>query len=102
MIKLATVIYICILVAVLSIGMLVGSSLGGGSASGTVVPIHGHMNEQLYEVVVPDGLVGMFIGEEGHFSCDTPDLCHIQLDYEGIVWPWGDFNSHTSACTMPA
>ena len=78
MIKLAAVIYICILVAVLSIGMLIGSSLGGGSESGTVVPIHGHMNEQLYEVVVPNGLVEMFTGEEGHFHCDTPDLCHIE------------------------
>ena len=83
MIKLATVIYICILVAVLSIGMLVGSSLGGGSASGTVVPIHGHANEQLYEVIVPDGLVEMFTGEEGHFHCDTPDLCHIEGEHEG-------------------
>ena len=78
MIKLAAVIYICILVAVLSIGMLIGSSLGGGSESGTVVPIHGHMNEQLYEVVVPNGLVEMFTGEEGHFSCDISDLCHIE------------------------
>ncbi len=78
MIKLAAAIYICILVAVLSIGMLVGSSLGGGSASGTVVPIHGHENEQLYEVIVPDGLVEMFTGEEGYFHCDTPDLCHIE------------------------
>ena len=77
MIKLATVIYICILVAVLSIGMLVGSALGG-SANGTVVPIHGHENEQLYEVIVPDGLVEMFTGEEGYFHCDTPDLCHIE------------------------
>ena len=78
MIKLAAAIYICILVAVLSIGMLIGSSLDSGSASGTVIPIHGHMNEQLYEVVVPDSLVEMFTGEEGHFSCDTPDLCHIE------------------------
>ena len=82
MIKLAAVIYICILVAVLSIGMLVGSALGGGSASGTVVPIHGHVNEQLYEVIVPDGLAEMFTGEEGHFSCDTPSLCHISGEHE--------------------
>ena len=82
MLKLAAVIYTCVLVAVLSIGMLIGSSLGGGSASGTVVPIHGHMSEQLYEVIVPDSLAEMFTGEEGHFSCDTPDLCHISGEHE--------------------
>ena len=80
MIKLAAV--ICILVAVLSIGMLVGSSLGSGSVNGTAVPIHGHVNEQLYEVIIPDGLVEMFTSEEGHFSCDTPDLCHISGEHE--------------------
>ncbi len=82
MIRLAVVIYICILVAVLSIGTLMGGSLGGGSESGTVVPIHGHMNEQLYEVVVPDDLAEMFTGEEGHFSCDTPSLCHIEGEHD--------------------
>ena len=78
MTRLAAGIYTGILVAVLSIGMFIGSSLVGGSESGTVVPIHGHMNEQLYEVVVPGDLAEMFTGEEGHFSCDTSNLCHIE------------------------
>ena len=77
MLKLAAVIYICILVAVLSIGMLIGNG-GGSSPSGTIVPVHGHTHEQIYEIIVPDGLVEMFTGEEGHFSCDTPSLCHIK------------------------
>jgi hypothetical protein len=32
----------------------------------------------MYEVMVPDSLSEMFAGEEGHFHCPTPALCHIE------------------------
>ena len=76
MIKLAVVVYTSILVAVFSVGMLIGNG-GDSSPSGTVVPIHGHTHEQIYEVIVPNGLLGMFVEEEGHFNCDSIQLCHI-------------------------
>ena len=77
MLKLVAVVYIGILVAVFSIGMLIGNE-GGSSSSGAVVPIHGHVHEQLYEIIVPDELLEMFITEEGYFSCDSIQLCHIE------------------------
>ena len=81
-------IYIGILGAVFTLGLLGGSGYGvsgSDSANGTVVQIHGHVNQQLYEVIVPAGLVDLFHGEEGHFHCSPPTaptapggLCHIE------------------------
>ncbi|KKM22551.1 hypothetical protein LCGC14_1624110 [marine sediment metagenome] len=76
MLKLVAVVYTGILVAVFSVGMLVGNG-GSSSPSGVLVPIHGHTHEQIYEVMVPDSMAEMFSEEEGHFSCDSLQLCHI-------------------------
>ena len=76
MMKLAAVVYTSILVAVFSIGMLVGNE-GGSSSGGVVIPIHGHTYEQIYEVVVPVSVAEMFSEEEGHFNCESIKLCHI-------------------------
>ncbi len=86
MILLRTIIYIGVLAAVFALGILGARGLGSAPSDGTVVLIHGHVNEQLYEVTVPAGLVELFRGEAGHFHCsppsppteDTGGLCHIE------------------------
>ena len=91
MILLRAIICVGVLAAVLALGILGARGLGStpGNADGIVVQIHGHVNEQLYEVIVPAGLVDLFRGEEGYFHCSLPGppaaptedpggLCHIE------------------------
>lgn len=78
-IRAITFIYTLVLVAVFLIGLLVGNDLGDVGLStpeGVMVQIHGHINEVLYEVWVPEEHVDHFLSEDGLFACEV--LCHIE------------------------
>ncbi len=74
MIKLAAVIYLCILVAAFSVGLTVGD--GDGFPAGEMVLVHGHASETVYEIWIPADQLEGFLDEEGALECEV--VCHIE------------------------
>ncbi len=67
-------IFSLITVSVLSI---VGTLVAVGGDSNTSVVIHGHVNEEIYEVQVDNNQLESFLSESGSFECDN-NMCHIE------------------------
>ena len=67
-------IFSLIAVSLLSIA---GTLVVVGGDSDTSVVIHGHVNEEAYEVQINDSQLDLFLSETGMFECDD-NMCHIE------------------------
>ena len=64
-----------ITLGIASLAAAVGIACTAGT-SGEPINIHGHVAEQMYEVIVTADQLEAFRAEEGYFYCDG-NLCHI-------------------------